>query len=688
MNHKLHSNAHNMLKMSVAFIFKNYKITLSTILLFMFVLPNAKAYRYLRINVTQGRNFKITELDWRVNTTNYPTANLTSNTSNGVVVSGTGGANSYRVFDGNATTLVYFGDVSSAMALTIDLGSSVNINPTSVVISSPAFATLSGFNCQGSNDGTTWTTILTRTGGVWLGTNEFPISTTSPPSSGGRAAFLGTNFWWVGNGFGEQPFAAGINFATTTNPWSSTFLGDLGIYKTFRFAVWGGVKNSSLKNWNDRRQKTDPSQTANTNTDGTCMPCQIAYEWLIDLCNRQNADLWLPIPHQVVNRNGVQTDFVKKLAILIKTGVDMKNVNLSTLGNLSTKTQQDFINAGGVKTCEPLKSTLRWYIEYSNETWNSIFLQSWWCNTEGDAKGFAPTPTGTKPDGTPRGPRDNWAAGYSFHAWAAIKIFDEAETVFGETSTRLGRVCAGWSGHITSAQRHMDIFNSSTHNPGNERPDFYAIAPYYGNGIDGAASNVGSLVTNNITSQVDEVIAQKAVITPNNIKMIAYEGGQHLLTNSDVYCRNSIIYNHYIDYFNRMEPHFELFCHFANVGEFSSQNSWGAKEFHGQPAAQAHKWRALNAWVSAGAREEASGNDFEILENNSNTQSPVFPNPAKEAVQVRAIPGTVISILGTDGKVYLQTLASESLTTVSLTNLSPGIYILFAGELKTKLIIE
>ena len=63
-------------------------------------------------------------------------------------------------------------------------------------------------------------------------------------------------------------------------------------------------------------------------------------------------------------------DYFLRLAILIKTGVDMLEVDLAPYADrLQTMAAEGFIAAGGRATGEPLAPHLRAYLEYSNETW-------------------------------------------------------------------------------------------------------------------------------------------------------------------------------------------------------------------------------------------------------------------------------------------------------------------------------
>jgi len=81
--------------------------------------------------------------------------------------------------------------------------------------------------------------------------------------------------------------------------------------------------------------------------------------------------------------------------------------------------------------------------------------------------------------------------------------------------------------------------------------------------------------------------------------LIAYEGGQHVLTGADVVNADSGMYKAYTDYLDGMAPYFTIFCHYLHNGKWSSGGAWGAEEYVGQPLGEAHKLRAIFDWIAA-----------------------------------------------------------------------------------------
>ena len=105
---------------------------------------------------------------------------------------------------------------------------------------------------------------------------------------------------------------------------SSVSLPPFSVLRTMDFT---DTNNNPQVNWSDRSHATDATQgTANG----------VAWEYVIDLANATNKDIWINIPE------GATDDYVKQLATLLKNN----------------------LNPG-----------LHVYVEYSNELWNGSFSQ-------------------------------------------------------------------------------------------------------------------------------------------------------------------------------------------------------------------------------------------------------------------------------------------------------------------------
>jgi hypothetical protein len=383
---------------------------------------------------------------------------------------------------------------------------------------------------------------------------------------------LGTNFWNLGWHKSSDCFNDWKN-VTGDNPWNPQFLKDIRIFKVLRFMDWDITNGSPRERWGERKRKEVPRQNP------------VAYEWMIDLCNRNDADMWVTVPHRMVNRASGDraSDYAVRLCTLVKTGVDMGEVDLAPMvERLHRMTAAELVAAGGVKTCEPLEEGLKLYVEYSNETWNGAFKQAHYCCDEGAALGLD----------------DNrWTAGFRFHAWAAIRVFRGADVAFGEGSRRVVRVLATQSANNWIAGQHLQVMKDEKLNPWKVKADAIAIAPYFGHGVDGAAGDVVERLREGIAKAVTDCEKHRKIAEAAGVRLIAYEGGQHVTRNAAEVNRGAEMYELYEEYLKGVAPHVDLFCHYAHVGQAGKGGAWGAMEYTGQAPEDAHKYRAMLEWV-------------------------------------------------------------------------------------------
>jgi len=371
---------------------------------------------------------------------------------------------------------------------------------------------------------------------------------------------VGTNFWDVGwGGEANDPFVDGHKNVRGDNPWKPEFLDEIRVYTVFRFMDWGKTNNAveahgGKTRWEDRVKKSDPVQRP------------MAYEWMIDLCNRTQRDMWVCVPHFA------DEEYMYQLARLIR---------------------------------EQLDPALKCYVEWSNETWNGMFKQAHSCNEQ--AKKLE-LPAGTKWE-------DNlWYRGQMYHAKQTFETFHQFDRAFGDQSHRLVRVIGGTTAHAF-AQTHIWAISSPVLNPHQVKPDAYSLAPYFGNGLNGKDADIVDQAKQAIAKRLEGVRRVEQVVKAAGLRLITYEGGQHLKENSDVFCANPAVHGVYRHYLGQMEQHFDLFMHYTHNGTHSSGNSWGAKRFIGEPADEAHKYRALRDYaITTGQYDPEAGTVKRISE--------------------------------------------------------------------------
>ena len=104
--------------------------------------------------------------------------------------------------------------------------------------------------------------------------------------------------------------------------------------------------------------------------------------------------------------------------------------------------------------------------------------------------------------------------------------------------------------------------------------------------------------------------AFRTVASSYGVKLIAYEGGQHMVgifgaenntelsTLFDAFNRDPRIRQLYLDYFaGWKQAGGELFVHFSDVGTYTKWGRWGALEYITQPRTSAPKFDAIQTFI-------------------------------------------------------------------------------------------
>ncbi len=358
-------------------------------------------------------------------------------------------------------------------------------------------------------------------------------------------------------------------------PFHPLYLERLQPFSTLRFMDWGKMNGSPLVTW---AQRTTPSSYTQTRAEGA------ALEYMVQLCNTLQKAMWLCIPAKADDH------YIRQAARLIRDTLD---------------------------------PSLPVYVEYSNETWNSMFSQTTYVQDQGQALGLDP---------------DRWTAGQKYVAYRSAQIWRIFEEEFGAAApTRLVKVMATQSASIGITNTRLAALNDPAINPTGIMADALAIAPYFGiiykpadippNAL--AYPTVDEIVTTLSTERIaavrNNVINQKAAADKQGWALITYEGGQHFVgsngaendTNLTVILtsanRDPRMYDRYLEYTDMLKAEgVALHAHFSYCGAWSKWGSWGALEYQDQPVANAPKYAALVDWIA----------------ENFDTQPPVITCPA------------------------------------------------------------
>lgn len=323
-----------------------------------------------------------------------------------------------------------------------------------------------------------------------------------------------------------------------------------------RFMDWMQTNGSKVSAWSDRP----------TPADATFSAKGVAAEVMIDLCNRLHCDAWFCMPHLA------DDGYVRDFAALVK---------------------------------ERLDPGLRVYIEYSNEVWNSQFPQTRYSWEKAKELGL--------------GPKERpWEGGGMYYARRSVQIFKIWEEVFGGRE-RLVRVLAWQSGNTWWMERIVLPFDEA-----HKHADALAIAPYIAmnvppSGKELAADRVSAwsvdqaldyLEKESLPKSIQSIRATKATADKFGLRLIAYEGGQHmvgvaggenneamtrLFHAANAHPRMGEIYTQYYDAWTTAGG--DLFCYFASVSQWSKWGSWGIMQFYDDDGAESPKFRATMRWA-------------------------------------------------------------------------------------------
>lgn len=339
--------------------------------------------------------------------------------------------------------------------------------------------------------------------------------------------------------------------------------------KVLRFMDWMGTNNSAQQAFADRPQLADVRWT-----DGN-MPLEI----MVELANRIDANPWFTLPHRA------DDDYFTQFALAVK---------------------------------RQLRPDLEVYVEYSNEVWNGQFQQGAYVEAQGTAA------YGNQGSGFDR--RLNW------YGQRSAQLCDRWKTAFGADAARvtcvLGAQAANAYTQTQAADCPLWIAGRPCHAHGMGAA---AIAPYFGGYLGNPAyqSTVqnwnattlfaeltsggqvsGGPVGGGLAEVQPWITSHRAAATARSLRLVTYEGGQHLAgvlgvendtaianlfngVNRDA--RMGTAYTQHLDFWRSVGG--ELFLHFTASSGYGKFGSWGAVEFLDQQTTP--KQQALMNFISA-----------------------------------------------------------------------------------------
>jgi hypothetical protein len=356
----------------------------------------------------------------------------------------------------------------------------------------------------------------------------------------------------------------------STEVFSPAFLSRLSPYSTLRFMDWMRTNNSNQSDWESRPRESDARYSTSKG-----VPAEI----LISLSNKTGKSPWLNIPH---------------------AATDSYNQNFATLVR------------------DTLDPSLKIYVEYSNEIWNSLFSQGDWIESAGEAT-------------WPSSPESSFTKRINYNGKRSAEICALWKAVFSSAPERVVCVIGSQAANSWTADEALRCPLWSQAPCASHGIDAIAIAPYFGSylGDEDAYSEVkswtldydgglqklfselsdGGVLSNGPTGgalaqSLEWIDANRSVTDNYGIKLLAYEGGQHLagvntvaddgdittlFTTANRDPRMGLLYSQYLEGWKTRSG--ELFTHFTDISDYSKYGSWGALEKIGELSS--YKFSAL-----------------------------------------------------------------------------------------------
>ncbi len=403
---------------------------------------------------------------------------------------------------------------------------------------------------------------------------------------------------------GGSPCASGGMCQAWTDPgvaaahtFQPRFLANTAPYRVLRFMDWMGTNFSPVVAF------ADYPRVASAFWDRVPPPV------LAQLGNELASDIWINIPHLADDA------FVDQFATVLRN---------------------------------TFRADRRIYIEYSNELWNGVFDQHREV-PRAACPGFPDIAAGCQDDGVPGNGiacelnpvtfSYGNAGGPCFEALLrrqadrSVEVFARFDAVFGASARqRLVRVIASQAANPDVGRRVLARAGTAA------VTDAYAISPYFGNeycGFGGtnpdthpavfasADTLLDDIAANSLPQSLGFVTQSKAMLADNGfagVRLIAYEGGQHLVRTTNfgepgfppgpltLTCetrfdeanrspRMGALYTTYLAGWHANGG--DEFVHFYNAGRWGFFGRWGALEFQDQSPASSPKYSALTVFIAS-----------------------------------------------------------------------------------------
>jgi len=380
--------------------------------------------------------------------------------------------------------------------------------------------------------------------------------------------------------------------------WRPEFLASLEDIEIFRAMDFTVTNHSQITDWADR--VVEGASNCMIRVERAAYPGVytfkgMALEWVADLCNKTNMDLWYNLPHMATN------DYVTQAATLIKAN---------------------------------LNSNLRCFFEYTNEAWNSQFEQQAYRETT-LIPYYGLTATGNA-----------WNQAYATRACEMFSLIDD---VYGADLHLRERVLAGQGGNPNMAADLTESDVSIAVSPtltgiAADHADYYAFGAYMGDSVDesSAAAAFDAMVADSedkMTLVTGEIALNVAGLAgEGKLLPICYEGGQHLVEGSNLTAAlisdtnrlpgmREAMYNHIVGWdANTASGPFCAYNHTLASGTGGQWGfAWDLEAWVEDPGPENYKAWGFKDWIATMPLEDSSS-DATVPRNDAFTGGKAWSN--------------------------------------------------------------
>ncbi len=326
-------------------------------------------------------------------------------------------------------------------------------------------------------------------------------------------------------------------------------------FQVVRFMNMSGMTRNPVEAWTNRNTMEKASWGGKYGSRGAPVEVMVA------LANTIKADPWFSMPYKA------NDDYIQKFAEYVKANLD---------------------------------PSLKAYIEYSNETWNPIFIHHDYAIEQGLKAELD---------------KSKSPAGYKWYSRRSVEVFKIWEKAFGSHQPLI-RVMGSWASNQNMSSQILSFEDAYKYT------DAVAIGPYVSahpkvlrtlNSVDQVFKAMMDKTSKwGMQSIISYIEKQSKVANSFGVDLIAYEGGQHLVDwntrkveeypNPLLYAANrdprmGIIYDELLREWHRAGG--KLFVAFSAPRIYSWYGSWGIKEHIRQPRSEAPKYDSLLRYLNA-----------------------------------------------------------------------------------------